>query len=536
MATTTDKTGRRAWILLDLDVQGRVYRFTNAPSTQVVTDAKGATFAYSPGLDDMTLERRSDSTTTSLSLTINAQQEVSWAKMLERGHVLERSRALVRRFFEGQILDVANVWIRGRVVSPAWGNDTEPLSFTVERLRREAGVIPTDGMQISATTWPVAASTVTDAAILGAWYPMVYGTPSGAMTPAYMVEFKASALNDSKLMIAGHAVGATTVTLHDVKGAQSGTTAVIETTDLLGRTISYVDFNTVSFAPEEDREYRIAWDQGAAGVGQGYKEGGTTYDGAGEIMRHWAKTWSDLDIDDGRFAANLASLNQYRLATVITEQRATWDVIDEALALLPVEWTESAAGEYPALWNIGSTADDATGALIDCTRVTGRYTRSSAVQSTGGPIANRFTLQYGVGGAQTTQQSTVTVGSGNNLLGELDTTDGAIPNARCAISERIFGRRPAPTVKTEIISDAATAALICHQWALLYSLPRRSMSVEGDLSLDEHPLNAVVLVTATDVNITAELATVRGKSYAGDVVTLDLLLLDSPLTKTRATT
>jgi len=535
MATTTSKVGQRAWTLLDLDVQGRVYRFTDAPETQRVTDAAGTTYAYTPGLSPMTLERRVEAPTTSIGVTINAQQEVSWAKMVERGHSIDRAKVIVRRWYVGQVLDVADTYLRGVVVDPAWGNSTEPLTFTVQRLRRESGVIPTDDMLITTKTWPVTSTFTTDDAALGSWYPMVYGAPSAALTPGYLVEFKAADLANSKLLIAGHRVAATTVTLHDVQGNQSGTTAVLTTTDLLGRTVSYVDFNTVTFAPEEGREYRIAWDQGTAGAGQGYIEAGAGLDGMGEILSHLLKVWSDMDLDDGRFAAAKSSLDEYRLAFTIVGQVNVWDWVEDILSLAPCEWTESANGEYPALWKIDATRSDAVG-HIDCTRVTGRYTRVGGIVSDGSKIANRLTLQYGVGGSQSRPQKSVTVGSGLNQFGEFSIADGTIPNAFCALSERLYGRRSAPAVQTEIIDDPTTAGLIVRMWALLFALPRRSLQVSGDLSLDELPLNGVVTVTATDCNITNALGLVRGKRPDGDQMTIDVLLLDNPLTKARATT
>jgi len=531
-ATTSGTAHRgRAWVLLDLDLQGRVFRFTNSPETLRVTDAAGRTYAYSPGLDDEDMERRADSTVTDMSAKIIAQQEVSWAKLHARGHSLDRAGAIVRRWVEGDVLERAEIWIRGKTTRPMWGNNTEPFSFGIERLRRESGVIPSDDMLIDTRTWPVTGGFTCDDAALGAWYPMVYGEIPGAVVPGYLVEY-ASLNTASKVLFAGHRVGATSVTLWDVKAGLSKTQTVQYMDDLLGREIAYVDFVGASFNPTEGTEYRIALDQG----GGGYVEAGVTLDGASEIMLSLARRWTDMDVDEGRWAAADPTLNAYRLGLVIVEQVRVWDYIDgEILSLLPVEWTESARGEYPALWRLGATAQDQRG-HIDCTTVTGRYDRVSRVGSDSAEIANRFTIQYGIAGSELRPQQSVTVGSGLNLLGVADVSDGTIPNTRCAISERVYGRRPASSIVTEIVHDRQTALLIGGHFALAHALPRRGLMVAGDLSLDSHAINDVVTVTASDVEIESELALVRGKAYEGDdLVTADLLLLDSPLTRTRST-
>lgn len=532
MTTTTETTGRRAWMLLDFDLQGRQFRVTDSPTPLEVTDRSGRVFTYQPGLGSLNLTRRADAQAGNIQVVINIAQEPGWAHLVARGHYIDRAPARLLRWYEGQILDVADVWIRGRAMNPTYGNTTEPLTFTVMRLRRESGVIPTDDMLISAQTWPVTAGFIVDPSALGSWYPMIFGAPAAATTPAYLIEFDATDLPNSKVMIAGTPVGATTVTLHDPKGDQSVTRTVQEMADGLGRTISYVDFSG-TFAPELDREYTIAWDQG----GGGYVQDGVTLKGAGEITKSLFQSWTDIDLDEGRFASAESTLNAYELAFAIVGQVSVWDYVSgEILDLLPMEWTESVNGEYPLLWRFDATRADVTGSLIDCTRVTGRYVREGPIQSTGN-IINRHTLQYGVGGEQQKPQSVATIGSGLDLLGNEDLSDTRVtPDQNCANSERIYGRRPASTVVTEIIDDAATAGLILQQWALQTALPRRALRVSGDLSLDEHEVNAIVLVTATDLSITEELAWVRGKQINGDLVILDLLLLDNPLLLTRATT
>lgn len=536
MTTTTDRTGRRAWVLVDLDVHGRVFRFTDAPTPQDVTDLNSRTFRYEPGLQPQTMQRAVGGQVDSMSFDVNAAQEISWAKRVAQGAVLEYSSVTVRRWYEGQLLDTADVFIRGKLVSPEYGNSTEPLSFTVKRLRRQGGVFPSSNMVIGPSTFPVtSASFVVDPAALGAWYPMPFGVPTGAMTPAYFIEYDSSDLANCKLIIAGGPVEASTVTLWDVKGNQSMTRTVKEMQDLLGRTISYVDFtSSPSFAPLDGREHMIAWDQGGGGLT--YE--GELLEGAGDVLAYFLREWTDVPVDWGQFESARAALNGFALAFVRgLDQQDTWAIIEDILDLLPIDWIEGVDGDFPMVWRLDATKRDARGPLIDCTRVTGRYTRVGRLRGTGEDIRNSFTLQYNVDGSQLRPSAKRTISAGEYFGGAVDLTDTSVlPDILCRISQNYFGDRPERAESTEMVASKATADRILTARARLKAIPRRALTVGGDRSLDDFNLNDVALVTATDLELSEEPALVRSKAaFVDGSIELDLLLLDAPLIKQRAT-
>jgi len=222
------------------------------------------------------------------------------------------------------------------------------------------------------------------------------------------------------------------------------------------------------------------------------------------------------------------------MAICIVGPVSAWDLVRQILDEIGAEWVESGGGGYPMVWRLDATREEAR-AHIDCSRITGRYSRETAVLVDQGTIYNRFSMQFNHGGRQVRAQATITIDA--TARAAADTADGrTYPSTRCAISQLVFGVRPAPTAVSEFISDPATAALVLRNMASRLALPRRALTVSGDLSLDLLEPNDVITLTASDVELTDELALVRSKRPGARRCEVDLLLLDSPLLSSRSTT
>ena len=115
MGLTAARTGRRVWALLDLDVQGRVFRFTDAPEPLAVTTTAGIVYTYLPGLLPVPFARAAGALGIDEAITIEAAVEVPWARLVARGHSLERAGVIVRRWVDGQPLEAAEMWARGKM-------------------------------------------------------------------------------------------------------------------------------------------------------------------------------------------------------------------------------------------------------------------------------------------------------------------------------------------------------------------------------------------------------------------------------------
>jgi hypothetical protein len=524
-------TFARSFHLLTLDVNGRTFRFTDASERVTATNSGGVSHTFEPGLDPLVT---SSGVLSSVGVRVaaGAVAGVSWARLVARGHHLERARATLQRWRTGETLDRARVLIAGHLTGVSYGSAFEPLTGTIERLLTESGTVPPRAWVIDDTTWPVTALHTVDPAVVGAQGAMVLGTPIGAIVPAYMADFRASTPGTCKVVFAYHRVEATSVTLHDVDGEWSATRTVKEVQDNLGRVVSYVDFDGLAYAPEEGREYRIAFDQAA---GAGLLSGGVGLTGAGEIIEYLLRFHADAVIDWARLSAQIPALNAYKLGVVLTEPRATWDVVRGIVDLLPFEWAESEAGLYLAPWNLDTTAGRSRG-HVDCSPG-GGIERATPVQMLGGSVFNRFAISYRPDGRNLKPSLTALLGP-EPAPGEAATlTDARYRrDLRCTVSRGLYGDRPMAPASTEIVHETATAQLILGSWALRSALPRRGFEIVGGLELDRFEAEDSITVTASDIEITAEPAIIKAKAIDGDRVRLTLVLADNPAARTRPTT
>jgi hypothetical protein len=247
----------------------------------------GRSHLYRPGLERPTVARAAGRVAAA-SISITSDHADSWPLLAKRGHPFNMSRAVLRHYYEGQLLEQAEIWLRGRVVSPSWGTKDDPLSFRLERQLRLSGNLPSPTMRIDERTFDIAKI---DPRVVGAVGPIVVGTPgkiSGSLacpiTPAYLVQFDGSAAFTNRFLIAYHDVAATTVTLHDL-GATPPTSApltVKQDKDLLGQTYSYVDTSIGWTITNEGNKHLVAWDQGGGGAFNSTRTGALI--GAGEIL------------------------------------------------------------------------------------------------------------------------------------------------------------------------------------------------------------------------------------------------------------
>jgi hypothetical protein len=524
MAYLEEILGRSAWLLFDLElIGGRCFYFTDSPDPQTITDAAGNVKTYAPGLKTLSLVQTAGKGMSNTGLQIAGTASVDWAEVVSRGAVLQRAKGVLRRWYEGQEFGRSTVWLRGVLTDPSYGAKGEPLNFGLERLRSEGGMIPRASMIITEATWPVDASYFVDEAVVGLCYPMIFGQPTQASTPGYLVEYLGVLPGSCKLLIAGHAVEATTVTLHDVAGGVSATRTVLQTLDKLGVLVSYVNFSGLTWAPEKNREYRIAWDQGKGGM---IDQGLTAMWGAGDIAGHLLRKWSDIDVDWGEMSGNIDTINSFKLGFAIVEPTEVWDWIrSELLPILPAEWVETDLGGYIQPWNLDADKTQRRGHL-DMTPG-GDVERDGRVKYGGGRIVNEISVQYSFGGEQFRPLKTVVLTAGADEGGKATIVDKNVrPNAWCRVSQSFFGLRQASPVQTTIVYDSATANLIAKHLALRHAIPRRAVQVSGPLVLDRFRVSEVLTLQADDLYWIAQPVQVRAKKIIGDKVTLTLLLLE----------
>lgn len=537
----TQITGKLAYWLLDLEVGGRTWRYST--SAVDVTDNDGNTIPYIEGLARVAYTAAA--TASSVAITISSGED--WALVAARGIDLESGTATLRRWFDGQTLEEARLVLDGLVVKPQYGDTDEPLVFSLERLPWEdTFLIPDATYAVDDNTWPSSASFTTDPAILGAYLPIIFGSPgyigytggSAPITPAspgLLVDYTQSAtlFRSSKLAIAGHEVRDTSVRVYDMSDDEkpngvSEQLPVLHATDMLGRKIAYIDYSSaVQVRLREGGEYWIAWSDPATGGGLYNSDRTGVLRGAGDVILWWLDQ-SSLPLDRGRMKVQSARLNRFNLDCYVYEPTTAYQWIMENLApILPISYREGADGAWFAAWRYDATPQDSVMRLDADTEF---VTRESRITTSGlSDVRNEITLEYAPRqGDRLLKRMTIT--------GDPDPDDGnQIGSYLCKLSQQRYGVQRHRLTTTVVVEDA-TAAAILGNLAQQLCLPRRRVTYSGPPDLEALEVGDVVTLNDAVVHITDQLALVEEIGVEDEMVSLNLLLLDSPLSRSRSTT
>ena len=547
------RTDTPAHYLLDLEIEGAIYRFSDQ---QLVLTEGGREVEYQAGLGALTIQVGEGPIAIAIELEPYAGA-ATWQELVRRGAQLDRSWAIVRRWYEGLPGELAQVIVQGWTAEAEIGSDAEPLTFSIDSTRWDSEItLPQATQYIDATTWPI---TTTPIALLpdpegqGAYYPRVYGYPGRsavnvwgtvflqeAAVPAILAEWGAGAHNymDSKLIIAGHAIYATSATIIDVSGGygRPGSTpaqtfAVETTTDLRGQTVSFVRRGTAS-GPIQIRPGNEYWAVVAGGVVSA--QTGAPIRGAGAVIADLLDQ-AGIAVDRGRMAAASGLLDQYLVDAVIAQptRAADWieSVIGGSLALVRREgaggcWYELRRYEAPAdeiaAHLVGDPMDEQSASGLPVVRTS--RPRWSDYRTIENEITARF-LPTRKG-----YQKTIRLVA--------DTTPATASAEYCAqlavISQARYGLRPA-ALEISWTADDATALLTAQRRILERGICRRSFVVEGGAELDAliEP-NQAITYTESGLGLYRAPAVVRSVALGLQAVSLTIELLDDPAQRGRA--
>lgn len=552
----SDIPGRTCHWLLDLDVGGRTYHFS-ADAVDVATHS-GEVLAYEPGLGALEVTRGEDPTTVAIVLATGG---VDWARLVSRGLDLATCTAILRRWYEGQVLEEARVIVAGRVTEPTYGSVHEPLEFSVERVGwDETATVPPPAAVIDTRTWPLAgqvdllgnpAELAPDEAVIGAVYPWPFGRPAmaangtfwgatvgsfnltGPGSPAYLAELGPGVLTErlSKLVFAGFEIEATEVHITNATGGprDTGNSEVLPvryTNDRLGTRVAYVSANdAITLRMTAGCEYWVTWHD-TRGGGKLNDAGTGLMRRAGEISSFLLRS-AGRPVAVGRMAGT--ALDNFLLDFALTDPITPESWIQEHLgAFLPLVQRECAEGIWFDLWRYDATEVDVEAHLTVGER---GVERTSGVTYTPlDEIVNRITFKYApVLGGEPAKTITIT-GSGTPDL-EADELGSRV----CQVSEARYGVRPI-TVECMVIADDGSATLAATALATWRALPRRRVSVSGGLDLDVLDVNSVVSFTDAELYLSREIAIVRSITLGLTSVSLELELIDPPGMATRSTT
>ena len=348
---------RGQW-LLEINA-GRVFRFTDK-ATAVITKENGDVVEFVSGLGTLTLGT-SLGAEASLGFQIDSGLPVrtdllNWAHLRAEGVDMEERKGTLRRWFPGQLLEEAQVWLRGVTMDARYAfPDAHPgrLTISLERRPTKGRPIPNPQQRVDASTWPVrtGALAVVDPIIEGATYPLILGAPGhvpggtvgSAVTPALLVE-RVPASDDDRLLIALGRVQAKAVRLYDLTAGTVDTRTVRTMEDLLGQLVSYVDLVGSTVTAVEGHKYYIGW----------FDDGGTTFGGGtidtrtGRMVRSavdhitFLLRLNGTEVDLGRMESLNPLLRSYKFDVMVNTPRVAFDVLrSEIIKLLPVVGREN---------------------------------------------------------------------------------------------------------------------------------------------------------------------------------------------------
>lgn len=280
------------------------------------------------------------------------------AQYISAGYPLTTARAELSRWDGSSDWSTREIVIKGRLTEPQYGSLQEPVVASLEELPyNDTNQIPDVDAVITTETWPNAV----DGAI-GRAYPLIAGLP-GHITGSTDIERDvpgsiAPTVDTDLILIAGHGVTATSVSVTDSAGA-TATVAVTEQADGIGRTCSVCDISLSGLTLGED-EYGICWPT----AGGRTMPGGTDTQFAGDVLC-WLLGLSRIRVDWPQVRALSSVLDWLVVVVDIEAQGTSWAwLTDHLLPVLPVSAIPGGGGLRIVPWKWDAKASEAVAVIV----------------------------------------------------------------------------------------------------------------------------------------------------------------------------
>ena len=509
--SAADLRGARLWWVVRVRLGGALRAYSTEALSISSTDEPGGVVAVEAALEVPILRKSApaygdapEARTAALSI-LATEAPGAW---VAQGHRLEGQPVEVSLWREGDTWEQRRVQLRGTTTSARWGAAGEPIDLDVEEsVALDRAVLPAPGQVVSADTWPDAAT-----AAQGLAYPIVIGQPGiggVAATPALWVESVLAGGARDLLLVAGHPVAATAVTVYDDAGASESLT-IEHVTDGAGQRVAVVDLaGATTIATDPEGEYRCGWASGAGLVGAG----GAAVRGAGDVVAA-VLALSSLPLDTGRILSAREILNRYLIDAVIEAPISPAEWI--ASAVLPLVPGAMVAG--PDGWSLRPlpVAPGVADAIATLSVGVGITRDGQATAEGYDAIANTLSLRYA---ADADAEPTAEVRLGAAIEG------GAHATQQAAASVARWGVREL-AAETVAVHDPATALRVLRWWSLVRSGPRlRIRYVTGPEWGWVEPGDVLRLV---DADLSLDCAVVLDSVEWGEAGTLALEVIQWP--------
>lgn len=334
--TQADIRGASLWFVASLTAGGQVYRWAEKPLS---INSDTGSLSISPGLQGARVSQSApwmgrEPEQRKATVELSPARGINPAELLRGRYMLDGSPLEIALWREGDPWEDRQIRMNGWVTSYEWGGSKEPLSiYAEESALQDRALIPEPGALVSPATWPYAAPSM-----LGIQYPTILGAPGSNGVPASPAMFVACSTiggSEDLLLVAGHPVSATSVSITASDGTGPEVFAITTRTDGLGRQVSVVDISAAALITKDATlSYRVAWDQGGAGM---LAVSGTSPAlGAGSILEA-VLARSTLPVDRGSLSSARDPLNAYQLGGFIQQPLSPLEWVTRiVLPLLPV--------------------------------------------------------------------------------------------------------------------------------------------------------------------------------------------------------
>ncbi len=354
----------RHW-LLSLRIGGAVTRLTTAPQEITATSSvDGTTYAFQPGLNDPAPTEAATSADGAEYPVTALLPQATWEALCDATSLGSASAELAL-WEEDTAWEARVVWADGRVDSPVYETEADPVSFSViETPWEDQSLIPALTEVISGDTWPVQAGRSLPEAAIGSYYPYIFGAPgviyaSDTLTeffgwPAILVEidtvtrdnFSGGAVS-ATVLIAAHPMVATSARLYNRTTGLSATISIVSLTDGLGQSVRVMQVAGATLQiTEGDELWASCSSISAGGLATG---SGTVARGVGEVAE-WLLRHSTVRLDLTRLP-QLQRLNAFKVDFFINQPSSAWAILNDTVlgfADFPAFWRRSSAGYYLA--------------------------------------------------------------------------------------------------------------------------------------------------------------------------------------------
>ena len=500
--------------LVRLDIAGRTFRWSDTPVAPV--DSAGRSVPHIGGLPELRAPSDYDPfeqrpAVRSVSCEVVWPPDDPLADIIAAGHRFSDATAEVALWTAGTGYESRDVIVAGTASEPEYGPADQPVAFSVEGLPwDDTGSTHAQTQRVTPDTWP---SGDHDG---DPWYPVVFGRPAWAVRSVPLVPFYRAGsparvayrngADAETLVIAGHPVGSTRVTIH--AGKKSELFDVTYQADGLGQVVAAVDISGASTIDLESDAFSVAWTEGESYAGP---DGGIS--GAGDLLL-WLLGRLGRPVDYSRLLAWRRWLNRFQIAGFIAEPTAPWELITDGLLGMIPATVQNRGGRLRVIpWRYDARPADA---LRDITVGPG-VTMPGRISHETDKIRSRLEL------------STSTLADGSARLSvslSPDTPTGySATSSRVAQRARTLVGDALETMSEAWVGDIATAFVVLH-WRAIRGLVTRYVDVQDITGeYDDLEDGDVVTITHAGAGIESRLGLVSRDYLSPVAQTLRVIIL-----------